>query len=217
MAALARTGTHNATTYATSGSTSAESSPNSRAREVTATLIWANTCRIARLCAGSARRRAAAMPLTIAPATIAAERRNPAVTTAPPLASNASTTPEGTSARRTMPPATRPRPRCQSGRRWSGRVMSAMQSGSATSAAATWTLSETSHRDSNRTVSFSSTKGGSVSRSKYERLDAVMSAAPASIDSRNDRRSHATPSLLMVRSTDGAAGGSQGRLSRPVA
>ena len=189
-AAWASTGPHNATTYARLGSTLAASRTNISARDVTATLIWATTCCIARPWDARSRRRAARTPLTMNHATMAAERRNPAVTARPPLASKESTTPEGTSAKSTSVPVKRPTQRCHAGRRWRNRVISRRQSGSDSKADATCTLRDASQSDSNRSpcCSFSMTKGGRSSEPKYARLDAVMRAEPTSINSRNERR-----------------------------
>jgi hypothetical protein len=92
-----------------SGSTPIASRPTISARETTATLICPTTCRIARACETKSRRRAARTPPIMEPPTIAAESKKPAVTLRPPLASNASTIPEGTSANSTSTPVTRPR------------------------------------------------------------------------------------------------------------
>ena len=54
----------------------------------------------------------------------------------------------------------------QAARFWSARVVSTRHRGNETRAAATWTLSEASHSDANRSGSLSMTKGGSVSKSK---------------------------------------------------
>lgn len=107
------------------------------ARELTATLICATTCRIACRCAAKSRRRAAATPDTMAPATIAPDSRKPALTSQPPLASNASTLPEGTSASNTKTPVARPTQRCHTARRCSQRVINDRHNGNETSALAT--------------------------------------------------------------------------------
>jgi len=160
------------------------------ARELTATLICAATCRMARRCDTKSRRRTAAIPDTMASATSAPDNRKPALTIQPPFASNESTVPEGTSASNTMKPVTRPIQRCAAGRRCNQRVISSRQTGKETSALATWTRNDESHSHSPtcRTGNFSIAKPGSREKSKYSRLVAVISADPASITTRNDRR-----------------------------
>src|SRR5688572_13493813 len=63
--------------------------------------------------------------------------------------------------------------------------MSTRQSGNASIALATWIRSDASQRDSNLSGNFSMTKGGSASKSKYARLEAVIRAEPPSMTTRN--------------------------------
>ena len=93
------------------------------------------------------------MPFTMKKATSASLSKNPAVTNAPPLASKASTAPEGASATRMITPAARPSHRWISRRRCTIRVMSRMHSGSETSAAVTWTRNDASQSVEKRTGS----------------------------------------------------------------
>ena len=158
------------------------------ARDVTATLICAKTWPIARRCVARSRRRAAAMPFTMKKTTSPSLSKNPAVTNAPPLASKASTAPEGASAKRMIAPAARPSHRWIARQRCTLRVMSTMHRGSETSAAVTWTRKDASQNVEKRTGSFSIANGGSSWKSKYARLDARMNAAPSVIAARNRRR-----------------------------
>ena len=187
-AALPTTGSQSATTYARSGETPPTSRAMSIARDVTATLICAKTWPIARRCATRSCRRAAAMPFTMKTATSASLSKNPAVTNAPPLASKASTAPVGASAKRMITPAARPTQRWIARRRCTIRVMSRMHRGSETSAAATWTRNDASQSVERRTGNFSIANGGSSWKSKYARLDVMMTAAPSVIAQRNRRR-----------------------------
>src|SRR6478609_8468752 len=172
---------------------------------------------MARACAGKSRRRAARTPAIIAAPTIAAESKKPSVTTKPPLASNESTTPDGSNAASTSAPAMRPSQRWMRARRCSARVINTKHRGKLSAAAATCILKAASHKASNRSGSFSITNAGKVSKSKYGTLITVMNAEPSNIEIQNERAPQRAKILgISLRRADPANGLDASLTSRSV-
>jgi len=100
------------------------------------------------------------MPCTVAAATMAPDKRKPTVLGAPPFAVKASHAPEGTSARRSAAPVTRPSHRCARGDvRTSLLDSSATQAGSDHAAATTCTRKANMKTASSGIARFSVTNG----------------------------------------------------------